>query len=1006
MAIFGSIGARSRLLAGAAVATYVLAAGPALAQNAASTAADEADATIIVTGSRIERTSGFNQPTPATVFGAEQVADLGIVNTGDIVELIPQNTAFQSDSTAGITAGGDVGAAYANLRGLNPSLGTRTLTLVNTRRFVPTSDGGAVDLNLIPTAMISRVETVTGGASAAYGSDAVAGVVNILLNTNLEGFRAQADYGQTFRGDGKGWHGSLVYGSRIGDRGHFVIGGEYEKRDGIGDCSAVREWCAESWDVFVNANNVMPDGSLSGFDRPGTAGYGLPNYIIGPNSKQAFNDARGVVRNRAPAAVAARNMRFTDDGKGIVQFDPGQYVQSAQTGPRMGGDGESTYADSDIQTPLERWVGYAYGEYELADGLKAIAELTYANRTASNSGVTAGPRSTFFIRPDNPYIPASLSTLLAGTQFSLGKDVDAQIPARNLAEAEVWRGVVGLNGEITGDWDWGVYYQYGRNKRHQSARYSRVNTEFQYALDAVLDPGSGNVVCRETLSATPNPRSQGCVPMNLFGLDNLDQRAIDYAYRPVVEDFIYTQHVIAADVNGTLTEGWAGPIGAAAGVEYRSESGDVTHGDIPNYTDYAFTFGLDYGGSIKVLEGFAEVNVPVLRDSAIGDLFELNGAIRWTRNEASDAYTGENKVSKATSYKLSGIYEVTNGLRLRASRSRDIRAAGFRELFQRNVPTEEGSSLGIVDNPNRPFAGNDDATPILNGGSFSLSPEKADTTTAGIVLRPAFVPGLRLSADWYQIELKQAVSILSAQAIVDFCGEFSLFCDRITTGADTAVTFGLPGDGGITFIDARRVNLGEVTVRGFDFELDYRLRLSDVSEGMGGVVGLRLLANNQYDQVVQPDPSVPAIDYAGQTGPVLGGGNLSPAPDWMFNGFLSYDNGGFNTTISMRRVNSGIYNVERVGPEDVGYDPNAANSINTNRVEGRTYFGLAMSYEISMGNSGAQSVELFGAIDNIFDSKPPIAPGGGGLGGSNYPTNPVFFDTFGSRFRTGIRVKY
>ena len=223
----------SRLRGGAAIVALAsaLSALPVEAQE--GTPEEQGDA-IVVTGTRIERSGGFNEPTPSTVFGGDQIADLAIVSAGDIVELMPQNTAVVSDAVAGITAGADVGASYANLRGLNPSLGTRTLTLVNTRRFVPTSDGGAVDLNLIPTAMIERVETVTGGASAAYGSDAVAGVVNIILARNLEGLRAQADYGQTFRGDGEGWHGSLVYGTRVGDRGHLVIGGEYEKREGIG----------------------------------------------------------------------------------------------------------------------------------------------------------------------------------------------------------------------------------------------------------------------------------------------------------------------------------------------------------------------------------------------------------------------------------------------------------------------------------------------------------------------------------------------------------------------------------------------------------------------------------------------------------------------------------------------------------------------------------------------------------------------------------------------------
>ncbi|MCW2405187.1 outer membrane receptor protein involved in Fe transport [Sphingobium sp. B1D7B] len=978
----------------AALPAAALLSMPVQAQDGGG-AENASEPSIVVTGTRI-RNNAFNEPTPATVFGIEQTEKLGIVNAGDIVELIPQNTAFQSDATAGITAGANVGASYANLRGLNPDSGTRTLTLVNSRRFVPTSDGGAVDLNLIPTAMIKRVETVTGGASAAYGSDAIAGVVNLILDTELEGLRGQVDYGQTFRGDGKGHHGSLVYGTRVGSRGHIVIGGEYEKKDGIGDCSLSRDWCAESYDVFVNANNVLANGSLSGFDRPGTPGYGLPNFIIGPNSKQAFNDARGVVRNRAPAAPAARNIRFNDDGTGIVQFDPGTYVQSSQTGPRQGGDGESTYADSDIQTPVERFVGYLSGKYDLSDTVEAYTEVTYAHRSASNSGVTAGPRSTYFVKPDNAFLPASLKTLLAGTQFSLGKDVDAQIPALNSVTADVWRAVFGVTGEIGGGWNWDVYYQYGRNKRHQSARYSRVNTEFQYGLDAVVNPANNQIVCRELLKANPDPRAQGCVPMNLFGLDNLSQAAIDYAYRPVVEDFLYTQHVAAASISGSLFDGFgAGPVGAATGVEYRKEKGDVTHGDIPNYTDYAFTFGLDYGGTIEVLETFGEVSVPLLANRPFFETLELNGAVRWTRNKASDAFTSEEKTTEAVSYKLSGIWEIGGGVRLRGSRSRDIRAAGFRELFQRQVATEEGSSQGIVDNPNITGVGNDDPTPILNGGSFALTPEKADTTTAGIVFRPGFIPGLRMSVDWYQIAIEDAVSRLGGQQIVDFCDQFDIFCDRITFVSPT----------NISYIDARQVNLGNMTVRGLDFEFDYTLRLSDLSADWGGALNLRVLANHQYDFKVQADPTTPVIDYAGQTGPVSSGGNFNPAPSWIVNAFLSYDSGPFNATVSMRRISSGIYNVERVGPEDEGYDPTLRNSINTNRVKGASYFGLAMSYAIPVGNGG-NSIEVFGAIDNIFDKKPPIAPGGGGLGGSNYPTNPVYFDTFGARFRTGVRVKF
>jgi outer membrane receptor protein involved in Fe transport len=966
---------------------------------AAQTGDGTADQMIVVTGSRIRR-NGFSAPTPLTVIGGELISNLGQVNISETLRLIPQNSNFQSDAVAGITAGANVGASFANLRGLNPFSGTRTLTLVNGRRFIPSSDGGAVDLNVIPTAMIKRIETVTGGASAAYGSDAIAGVINVILDTELEGLRAQADYGQTSRDDGRSYHGSLVFGTKFaGGRGHIVIGGEYQDNKGIGDCSKSRRWCAESWDVYTNASNVLPGGRTSGYNVPGSPGDPFPNFVIGPGSIQAFNDPRGVVRDRAPTAIPARNFRFTEDGRSIVPFDPGMFVSSAQVGPRQGGDGISTYDDSDLQTPVRRYVGYAHVQYELSDAVTAETELTYANRVASNTANILGPRSTYFVRAVNAYLPENLRTLLAGTSFSLGKDLDSAFKSLNRAEAEVFRGLVGLKGELGGKWTWNAYYQYGDNKRHQDRTNNRVNTPFQYALDAVRDPG-GNIVCAELLKASPDPRAQGCKPLNLFGLDNLDPAAVAYAYRPVVEDFRYRQHVVSGAVQGELYSGWgAGPIGFAAGVDYRDEDGLVTHGNIPDYFDYAFTFGQDFGGKIKVLEGFSELNVPVLKDSALGDALELNGAVRYTRNRSSDGFSGEAKTTKATSWKVSGIYDITGGLRLRASRSRDIRAAGFRELFLKNIPTEAGSVSGIVDNPAIPGspAGGDDPTPVLTGGSFALNPERADTTTAGAVFSPTFLRGLSVSVDWYQIKIADAITTLSQQGVVNFCQDFTLFCDRITYG-------GSPAD--ITFIDARQVNLAALVVRGFDLELDYRLRLSDISAELPGTVNFRVLGNNQYDFLSRPTPGAPTTDFAGQTGPVADAGNFNASPRWTWSGFVTYSDARFNVTASVRHIPEGIYNVSRIGPEDDGYDPNIANSINTNRVDAATFVGLAMSYTIPLGGRKDRHVQIFGAVDNLFDQDPPVAPGGGSGGGSNYPTNPVHFDTFGARGRAGIRVSY
>jgi outer membrane receptor protein involved in Fe transport len=988
-----------------ALALVLGAAQPAMAQaDAAPQGAEEAqdNSAIMVTGTRIKR-NGFNEPTPATVIGGDLMADLGQVNISETLKLIPQNSNFQSDAVSGITAGANVGASFVNLRGLNPFNGTRTLTLVNSRRFVPTSDGGAIDMNMIPSAMIQRVETVTGGASAAYGSDAIAGVVNVILETQFEGIKAQIDYGQTTRGDGESFHSSLMGGTSFaGGRGHIVAGVEYQKNLGIGDCAKVRLWCAESYDIFTNANSILPGTTArTGYNIPGSPTHGLPHYVIAPGSKQAFNDPRGVVRDAPSTAPAARYKRFNDNGSGVTQFDPGRFLGSALIGPRQGGDGASTYDDSDLQTPIKRWVGYAYGEYELTDTVKVLTELTYAQRTASNSSYITGPRSTFLVQPDNPYIPADLKALLGNTTFSLGKDLDGVLTSENSADARVFRGLVGLSGSLFGDWTWDTYYQYGNNNRHQLRTNNRVNLPFQYALDAVRLP-NGTITCRELTRANPDPRAQGCKPMNLFGLNAVDPAALAYVYRPVVEDFKYVQHVLSGSTQGTLFQGWgAGPISAAAGVDYRSEGGDVTHGNIPDYNDYAFTFGLDYAGHIKVIEGFGELNVPVFKDFAIGDLLELNGAVRYTRNHALNKDTQEEKTSKAVSWKVSAVYDVIPDFRIRASRSRDIRAAGFRELFLKNVPTEPGSTSGIVNNwwlnPVGQQTGND-WTPILNGGSFALTPEKADTTTFGAVFQPTFIPGLRMSVDWYQIKISDAVTTLGGQRLVDFCFNYQLFCDRIT--------FATADRKDISFIDARQVNLAKLVVRGFDVELDYRMRLADIKADWGGSVNVRVLGNRQYDFRSQANQTVPEIDYAGQSGPVGDGGDFNPAPPWIWNAFLSYENAGFNTTVSWRRFNEGIYNVQRIGPEDPGYDPAIQNSISSNRVKGASYFNLAMSYQIPFGSSENRYVEIFASVDNIFDRKPPVSPGGGGGGGSNYPTNPVYFDTFGSKWRAGLRVRY
>jgi iron complex outermembrane recepter protein len=510
-------------MSAAAMAEPQAADGPARTEPDASRELEE----VQITGSRVKR-SGFDAPNPLTVVSAEQIEQLGQVSVAETLNTLPQNTAFQSDTNIGIVGTANVGSTFANLRGLNPFYGTRTLTLVDSRRFVPTSDGGAVDLNMIPSMLVGRIETVTGGASAAYGSDAVAGVVNVILDKSLEGIKTQIDYGQTFFGDGQSKHASIAGGFKFaGERAHMLLGAEYHDSGGVGDCARTRTWCAEGWDIYTNSGfttqnaqgqrvpsgynvRVLPNGTATTNPSLGVPSptYGQPNFIIGPGSKQSFNVSQGVFRDLNPTPAALRFKRFNDAGTALIDMDPGLYNSTIAIGPRQGGDGDSTYEDSALRAPIERYSLFSHLSYTFSDSLQGSLETSFGARDVSVAQQIAGPRSTFFIRPDNPYLSPAVAALFpANGQASLGKDIDSQdFRSVNSAKAETFRVVAGLEGSVFSDWEWDAYYQYGRNTRDQTVSNTRVNTFFQYALDAVRAP-NGQIVCRATLQGNPDASS-------------------------------------------------------------------------------------------------------------------------------------------------------------------------------------------------------------------------------------------------------------------------------------------------------------------------------------------------------------------------------------------------------------------------------------------------------------------------------------------------------------------
>jgi outer membrane receptor protein involved in Fe transport len=962
--------------------------------------ADEDAERIIVTGSRVAR-SGFNAPNPVTVMGADLTEDLGIVNVGDTLRRLPQNTAFFTETNVGI-GNFNVGSQLANLRGLNPFFGTRTLTLVDTRRVVPTTEGGAVDLTLIPSMLVARTEVVTGGATAAYGSDAIAGVVNVILDTELEGLKGQFDYGQTFRGDGQEGHAALAFGSGFAeDRGHVLLGIEYQSQNNIGPCSKTRDWCAESWAVGTNA----------AFNSPAGVGNGLPNFVVAPGAKLPTTNA-GVIAPCLNAGCfppgAGPQQQFNADGTALRDYDPGRF---GGLFARIGGDGEIlAYDHSNIRPEVERYSGLAHVSFEIAPALEAFGEVAYAHSDALSfpANGSLGPAGRP-IRPDNAYLTPAVAAQIPNGGLLSRVFLPTALSARNTTENETIRFVAGLQGDLFSDWSWDAYYQYGRNENHQKLFNNTVGglvapNQYDFlgfAMDAVrsnpADPNSP-IVCRATLPGPSfNPRAAGCVPINLFGEDNVTDEAAEYVFRTLQEDSEYTQHVVGANTRGTLFQGWAGPISAAAGVEWRRDEADTTH-DIPNqpwYGSYVLSYGLDRGGEIEVLEGYAEVDVPLLRDLPFAQSLDVNLAARQTRNEATSSTSGDSSEHEFSSWKASAIYDVVDWLRFRGTLSRDVRAAGFRELFLPFVTAQgvPGSFPGGINNPwNNNVA---EAYAVTTGGNPDLEPEEADTTTFGVVLSPGgALDGLQFSADWYEIDLGGAIAINpGAQQLVNACFQ--------SNGASAACAevsgFGTTD---ITAVDARAVNLGSFLTRGYDFEASYNLPLDRFHESLAGDVNLRVIASYLYDMIIDTGLGSPPINYHGQSGPVASFGGFNTSPDWRANAWLTYTLDRFSTTLEAQYVGDGTLNA--TWTESPPGDPSNTqlNTVTDNSVEDRVYFALSGSYAIAAADDG-RSVEVFGVINNLFDEDPPVAPGG-----NLYPTNPVYFDTLGARFRAGVRITF
>ncbi|WP_417620694.1 TonB-dependent receptor plug domain-containing protein [Parasphingorhabdus sp.] len=951
-----SIEGLNLLWATTAMTAVVFAATPATAQDASTERSDAANEEIVVTASRTAQ-NGLDAPTPTQIIGAD-VIDRQAATT--VMEVLNQNPAFKATRSPGANATNvsSPGQATADLRALG---GQRTLVLVNGSRvvpFAPASNLGVpttTDLNLIPTNMIERIDVVTGGASALYGSDAISGVVNLIMKKSHDGIDIKAQSGISDQGDYRTFRIGAIAGTSFGDdRGDIILSLDYSDNSGVGSIYT-RDWGRKEELIVPNS---------------GSATNGLPAQILAGNVVNALG--RGGVIVGGPAALL--DMTFTADGQSIRPFDRGTITAGRVM---IGGEGRSLIEDTSLVPPVERFTAYGSIYYDFSDSLTGYVEGGWARTVGELNGVPIRLTSQL-IKNDNAYIPAAVRALLpAGTDLRISKFASDFGVNQYRVINETPHGTIGLKGEIGGSWNWDAHTSYGINYYKQRGTQLPVRANLARALDAV-DEGAfltgtanGNIVCRDTLSsdAAVSAAAAGCAPLNFFGNSNFSQAAYDYVFAANDVNVKYTQFTAAANIVGDVFTLPAGPVRVAVGGEYRRETQNLTADPIASLNGYLGSGnGVPYQGKFNVKEAYIEATVPVLADMAGFQRLDLNGAIR---------YADYSTAGGQTAWKLGGIWEPVEGLNIRVSRSRDIRAPAINEL---NSPGSNVNSTITLQVPGNPVARTYVIPQNSSAGNPNLNPEKADTFTAGFAFKGTdSLSGLGLSVDYYRIKINGAISNLTAAVVAGLCGEGdTFFCDQFTYGPDPVNV----GEQRPIALVSGTLNIGAFKQEGIDMTVNYRTDADFL--GDGGYYSLG--ASGTYVLHSEVDPGTPgssAVDQAGVHNPYT----LGAIPTFRGNLSQTVGNDKWNATLQTIFISKGI--------QDVRYENGVAND---NSVPAVAYFNLFGRFYAG----DEKKFELFWAVNNLLDKDPPTTP----YFILNAPVNGQYYDKVGRNYMVGARVHF
>lgn len=693
---------------------------------------------IVVTSTRIVR-DGYEAPTPTTVLSVEDIEKNSRVSLADSINLLPAlgNSLTPTTNRNGATSG----AAFINLRGLGTS---RTLVLLDGRRVAPSALNGNVDFNLLPTSVVQSVDVVTGGASSAWGSDAVAGVVNVVLDKRFDGFKSEVVYGMDDSGASEQFKGNVTFGTGFaGDRGRLLITAEHSELRSAGTAGE-RDWY-KGYNI-INNPAFVPGGSQ-------------PQRLLVPGVGLSRSTPGGLISTGPLAGT-----QFLADGT-PAPFDAGTVSGLLS----YGGDGFLAGTATWLLNPVEWDTAFVRAEYEISPSLTLFAEGGYGDSDSVYVVRLYQRDSNIAIGRDNAYLDATTAAqmdALGLTSFMLGKIHTDLPPAAVESSRELLRAVVGGEGAFGDGWSWDAFYQYGQTDFDTAATNNPITANYNRAVDAVRV--NGQIVCRSSLTV-----DDGCVPINVFGTGGISPAARSYIYGVARQLTVIKQQVLAANLRGEPFDSWAGPVSIATGIEYRKDEYQAKTPDAISLSNGFFLGNYKPSeGAYDVREAYLETVVPLLRDAPLAKLLEFGGAVRWTDYSTS---------GDVTTWKTGLTWDLTDELRLRGTYSADIRAPNLNELFLASSTT----NFAIVD----PLTGSNYSVPRVIAGNRALKPEDARTTSFGVVYRPAWLSEFSFSADYYDISIDDSIFTPDGQSVIDQCfaGSSSL-CSAITRDASNVIT--------------------------------------------------------------------------------------------------------------------------------------------------------------------------------------------------------------------------